>query len=66
MKKGSGVFDADQDEQETQYINIGSAAAFKLLDELHDRISNALDKGSKSVVFLCIGTDRSTGDSRVR
>lgn len=47
-----------------QYINIGSAAAFKLLtDELHDRISNALDKGSKSVVFLCIGTDRSTGDS---
>jgi putative sporulation protein YyaC len=47
-----------------QYINAGSAAAFKrFTDELHSRIYNALDTGSKSVVFLCIGTDRSTGDS---
>ena len=47
-----------------QYINANSAAAFRrFTDELHARICNALDTGSKSVVFLCIGTDRSTGDS---
>ena len=47
-----------------QYINASSAAAFRrFTDELHARICNALDTGSKSVVFLCIGTDRSTGDS---
>ncbi len=47
-----------------QYINSGSASAFKhLTDELYVRISSALDKGAKSLVFVCIGTDRSTGDS---
>jgi len=47
-----------------QYINVNSAAAFRrFTDELHARISNALAAGSRSVVFLCIGTDRSTGDS---
>jgi putative sporulation protein YyaC len=47
-----------------QYINSGSASAFKhLTDELYVRISSALDKGARSLVFVCIGTDRSTGDS---
>lgn len=47
-----------------QYINSGSITAFKhLTDELYLRISGGLDKGAKSLVFLCIGTDRSTGDS---
>lgn len=47
-----------------QYINSGSATAFKhLTDELYMRISSALSKGARSLVFVCIGTDRSTGDS---
>lgn len=47
-----------------QYINSSSAAAFKhLTDELYARISSAFAKGAKSLVFVCIGTDRSTGDS---
>ncbi len=47
-----------------QYINAGSVTAFKrFTDELHMRIRSALEKGSRSVVFVCIGTDRSTGDS---
>ncbi len=50
--------------EKQQYINAGSVAAFKhFTDQLHSRISGALEKGSKSVVFVCIGTDRSTGDS---
>ena len=47
-----------------QYINVNSATAFKCFtDELHRHISSALDSGCKSVAFVCIGTDRSTGDS---
>jgi len=47
-----------------QYIDAASTTAFKLFtDELHARISNALINGFRSVVFVCIGTDRSTGDS---
>lgn len=47
-----------------QYINVNSVSAFKCFtDELHKHISRALDNGCKSVVFVCIGTDRSTGDS---
>lgn len=47
-----------------QYIDAASSTAFKIFtDELHARISNALINGFKSVVFVCIGTDRSTGDS---
>ncbi|MEN6315008.1 MAG: spore protease YyaC [Clostridiaceae bacterium] len=47
-----------------QYINVNSATAFKsFTDELHRHISSALCSGFKSVVFVCIGTDRSTGDS---
>lgn len=47
-----------------QYINVNSGSAFKCFtDELHKHISRALSNGSRSVVFVCIGTDRSTGDS---
>lgn len=47
-----------------QYINVNSATAFqRFTDELHKHISSALCNGCKSVVFVCIGTDRSTGDS---
>ena len=47
-----------------QYINVNSVTACKCFaDELYKHISKALDNGSKSVVFICIGTDRSTGDS---
>lgn len=47
-----------------QYINVNSISAFKCLtDELYRLISKALKNGCKSVVFVCIGTDRSTGDS---
>ncbi len=47
-----------------QYINIHSISAFKnFTDELYGLISSAMQKGYKSVNFVCIGTDRSTGDS---
>lgn len=47
-----------------QYINASSVTAFKCFtDELHRHISHAMASGSRSVVFVCIGTDRSTGDS---
>lgn len=47
-----------------QYINVNSVTAFKAFtDELHRHVSSALCNGFKSVVFVCIGTDRSTGDS---
>jgi len=46
------------------YININSTLAFREFTEaLHHIISGAIKKGYESVVFLCIGTDRSTGDS---
>lgn len=48
----------------SQYINISSPSAFKsFVDALHALIYRGFEKGHKSVVFLCIGTDRSTGDS---
>ena len=47
-----------------QYINVNSISAFQsFTEELHRHISRALKNGCKSVVFVCIGTDRSTGDS---
>ncbi|MDP4093979.1 MAG: spore protease YyaC [Bacillota bacterium] len=47
-----------------QYINIESPFAFKDFTEmLYRLISNGLKDGYKSLVFICIGTDRSTGDS---
>lgn len=47
-----------------QYINANSVSAFqKFTKVLRGHISMALQKGCNSVVFMCIGTDRSTGDS---
>lgn len=47
-----------------QYINVNSVSAFKCFtDELYRHISRALGNGYRSIVFVCIGTDRSTGDS---
>lgn len=47
-----------------QYINVNSITAFKCFsDELYRHISKALGNGYQSLVFVCIGTDRSTGDS---
>lgn len=47
-----------------QYINVNSVSAFKCFtDELYSHISKALGNGYRSLVFVCIGTDRSTGDS---
>jgi putative sporulation protein YyaC len=47
-----------------QYINIESSLAFKnFTDTLYLMIYNNIAHGFKSLVFVCIGTDRSTGDS---
>jgi putative sporulation protein YyaC len=47
-----------------QYINVNSVSAFKCFtDELYSHIMKALGNGCRSLVFVCIGTDRSTGDS---
>ncbi len=46
------------------YINASSTTAFRTFTgELRGQIDRALEKGCRSVVFVCIGTDRSTGDS---
>jgi putative sporulation protein YyaC len=47
-----------------QYINVNSVSAFKsFTDELYGHITRAFGNGYRSLVFVCIGTDRSTGDS---
>ncbi len=47
-----------------QYINITSPFVFKdFTDMLYKLIKDGMVNGYKSLVFLCIGTDRSTGDS---
>jgi putative sporulation protein YyaC len=47
-----------------QYINISNGLAFASLStELYAILTNALKQNFKSIVFICIGTDRSTGDS---
>lgn len=47
-----------------QYIDINSVSAFKkFTDELYDLVGKALKSGYQTVNFVCIGTDRSTGDS---
>jgi putative sporulation protein YyaC len=51
-------------ELKQEYININGTLAFKYFsDALYEMISKNLYKGFKSIVFICIGTDRSTGDS---
>ena len=47
-----------------QYINVNSASAFvSFTDALYTKIHKGVTDGYKSLVFVCIGTDRSTGDS---
>ncbi|HEX2946859.1 MAG TPA: spore protease YyaC [Clostridia bacterium] len=47
-----------------QYINVNSNTAFQCFtDVLYAHITRALGNGRRSLVFVCIGTDRSTGDS---
>ncbi|MGI6668289.1 MAG: spore protease YyaC [Acetivibrionales bacterium] len=47
-----------------KYIDVNSTNAFRdFTDELYGYIARAIQTGFKSIVFVCIGTDRSTGDS---
>lgn len=47
-----------------QYIDINCASAFRNFTEaLYPYIHGSIMRGHKSLVFVCIGTDRSTGDS---
>lgn len=47
-----------------EYIDVNEKSAFKhFTDTLYDYIHNSMQNGYKSIVFVCIGTDRSTGDS---
>ena len=47
-----------------QYINVESVSAFiNFTNELHELILKGMENGCTSLVFVCIGTDRSTGDS---
>jgi putative sporulation protein YyaC len=46
------------------YINVNSGTAFRsFTNELLTHIRKGIMGGYKSIVFVCIGTDRSTGDS---
>lgn len=46
------------------YVNTESSIAFKTFTEiLYELIDKNMQTGFKSIVFVCIGTDRSTGDS---
>lgn len=51
-------------EEKHRYINTSSALAFKhFSDILYELIAKSIKNGCRSIVFVCIGTDRSTGDS---
>lgn len=46
------------------YIDINSPSAFvDFTDALYAMIGKGINSGYKCIVFVCIGTDRSTGDS---
>ncbi|MGI6777332.1 MAG: spore protease YyaC [Acetivibrionales bacterium] len=46
------------------YISINNPLAFKeFTNTLYEFLTNGIKDGHKSIVFVCIGTDRSTGDS---
>jgi len=50
--------------QKQQYINVNNPSAFIVFAEtLYRLILKNMANGYKSIVFVCIGTDRSTGDS---
>lgn len=47
-----------------EYVNVNSASAFRTFsDTLYVLLHNGISNGYGSIVFVCIGTDRSTGDS---
>jgi len=47
-----------------QHIDIKSPSAFRYLtDTLFTMLNDGIKRGCRSIVFMCIGTDRSTGDS---
>lgn len=47
-----------------EYINIENPSAFRCFsDALFTLLKSSMTDGYKSIVFVCIGTDRSTGDS---
>lgn len=47
-----------------KFININGITAFNnFTEELYSLIQNGINNGHKSIIFVCIGTDRSTGDS---
>lgn len=47
-----------------EYIDTNSASAFRsFTDALYELIYRGIKNGGRSMVFVCIGTDRSTGDS---
>lgn len=63
-QKGLGAGMLTRTSAKQQYINSSSTSAFRhLTDELYARISSGLARGARTLVFVCIGTDRSTGDS---
>ncbi len=50
--------------KEKTYVNTKNPVALNILAEkLYALIKGAIENGYRSIVFLCIGTDRSTGDS---
>ncbi|HEX3028666.1 MAG TPA: spore protease YyaC [Clostridia bacterium] len=53
-----------QPQARQQYISINNSLALKdFTDALYLLIKNSINNGYKTLVFVCIGTDRSTGDS---
>lgn len=47
-----------------RYINMNSNVAFKCFTDFFQQLmGKTIKNGSESIVFVCIGTDRSTGDS---
>ncbi|HHW48247.1 MAG TPA: spore protease YyaC [Clostridiaceae bacterium] len=53
-----------KNELKQQYINVNSPSALSCFtDALYALLYKCIKNGYKSIVFVCIGTDRSTGDS---
>ena len=49
---------------EQEYIDVNDAHAFRdFTDILYNLLKRGIASGYRSIVFVCIGTDRSTGDS---
>lgn len=51
-------------EYRDSYIDVKSPNAFRIFtNKLYMYLKTAIEQGFKCIVFICIGTDRSTGDS---